>query len=92
NRCPRITEITVRDLAKRVSGNYRNTHSKHAIDLLVYLFGRDALPPGSSQEFKDKIGNGPWVFGAHVLQMFCHPPVQKFQSPRAHAKENLAAA
>lgn len=24
--CPRITEITVRDLAKRVSGNYRNTH------------------------------------------------------------------
>ncbi|WP_245433312.1 hypothetical protein, partial [Mesorhizobium sp. WSM3866] len=26
NRCPRITEITVRDLAKRVSGNYRNTH------------------------------------------------------------------
>lgn len=65
--------------------------TKHAVDLLIYLLGRDALTPGSSQEFDDKIGNDPWVFGVHVWQMFCHPSVQKFQSPRAHTEDNLAA-
>lgn len=64
---------------------------KHAIDLFVYFFGRDALTPGRSKEFNDKIGNGSRVVGAHVWQMVCHPSVQKFQSARAHAGEKPAA-
>ncbi|OBQ81559.1 hypothetical protein A9K71_27120 [Mesorhizobium sp. WSM3873] len=57
----------------------------------MYLFGRDALTPGRGKEFNDKIGNGPWVVGAHVWQMVCHSSVQKFQSARAHAVEKPAA-